>query len=213
MASSTKQEVVQTVTIVHQESQQEWHVIKGQLLSCSPVFEAMLMSSFEESSSNIVIIDDFEPVAISQFVDLVEFPRKSSITFEVLAVRLRLTTQVFGLIDKYDATKALMPLIPQLVEFSPELSNIIIVDSMLMEHKWSLKVLQYIVKETMGYQANPNGNDQNNARYPATISHVHSSLSSSTLADLLNVINNTIFNPRIKNKCSFFDRADSKKLK
>ena len=190
---------VETVTIIHPTSGKEWEVLKGQLSSCSPVFAQMFSGEFEETSKNIVKIDDFEPEALSQFIDLVEFPRRKQTTFKRLAQSLNLTSDVVGFIDKYDATQALIPLIVQLVEASPNLSNIATVDNMVAEIKWNEGVLQHIVFETMGCEQKSvglvaksvRGAAYQYQRTPVTKRGVLSTLSSSTLADVLVVVNRT----------------------
>jgi hypothetical protein len=177
--------LMETVVIIHPSSGQEWSVIKGHLMSCSPVFARMFSNGFEESFSAIVRIDDCDPSAITQFVDLVEFPRRNK-TFDQIAKDLDLG-RITGLLEKYDASDAMMPFIFQLIEASPRMSNITIADRMIVEHKWSSNMLDTIIKETMGFSARGLYSTT-----PITDRHALSLLSSTTLADVLVRINQSV---------------------
>jgi hypothetical protein len=177
----------------------------------------MFSSGFEESVSAIVRIDDCDPGAIEQFVDLVEFPRRKK-TFDEISKDLDLG-MITGLLDKYDASDAMMPFIFQLVEASPRMSNITIADRMIVEHKWSSNMLDVIIKETMGFKKETMGfNSRGKSAHtavttPITKRHALSLLSSTTLADVLVRINeSTVAETDESLPVYFYKREGAKRL-
>jgi hypothetical protein len=137
-----------TLQIRHSETGQEWNVLEGPLKACSLVFSRMLQGDFKEATSKCVSIDDMSPEAIEGFVNLVEYPR-GKMTFEQLAESLDLSL-LARLLDKYDVD--LFRLLLDLVAAEPKMSNIVAAEELLQgrEHSWGPKVIDYIVKETLG---------------------------------------------------------------
>ena len=136
--------------LVFGETKKRRNVIKGQLVSCSPMFLRMLGGDFKEGTSGEVRIDNVETEAMDLFLDLVEYPRCGS-SFESMSVKLR---NKFGsisdILDKYDCG-SMVPFVKDLVEHSPGILNIVAFEKLKVQNTlpWSDKSIKFIVQTTM----------------------------------------------------------------
>ena len=87
--------------------------------------------------------------AVNLFLDLVEFSRSDE-SYQSMAGKLQHKLWTIGdIIDKYDCT-SLMPLIGGLIEQSPDLDNIVAFEKLAGDPTWSERIIDYIIKMTMG---------------------------------------------------------------
>ena len=135
----------------------EWTVHKGQLLSCSPVFTSMFSGPYKEADEGrLEIVDDGTPHEVmSDFLDLIEFPRNRHKRFSDIAAGLRLGP-LLVLLDRYDTGTSLLPLIVDLIEAKPTLKNIEACEELIrrseIEIKWSVGIIDYLIAKCLRFK-------------------------------------------------------------
>ena len=196
------------VLVVFGETEKRRSVLRGQLISCSPVFSRMLCGEFKEGTAGEVHIGDVEIEAMDLFLDLLEYPRCGSSLASMAAKLKGRLGSISDILDKYDCG-SLVQFIKDLIEYSPVLggTSLSMRDIQAFEQLsintadslWSQNTIKFIATETMSYEM------IQFAKRPRTDAKSLSALSGGTLVQILEFVNKTKF--KYKNGSQELERA------